>query len=348
MTSLLSIVVPMMNEEGNVAPLFERLGSLADAVRIDYGMSTEIVVNDNCSSDRTMDELRAYAAIHDPQRFRLRIFRFSRNIGFQKSILVGYRKARGDAVVQIDADLQDPPELILDFLARWRAGNKVVYGIRRHRDENLVMQGLRKLFYRLINRFSEDGLPHDAGDFRLIDRAVVDVVCALHDNDPYLRGAIASLGLAQTGVAYDRTDRKRGRSKFDLLLLAKLAIDGITNHTALPLRLASYVAIGVFFAAILLVLYYLAGWFFFQRDMPIGFMTQTLLQLGTVGSLALLFAVQGFYIQRIYNQVKERPLAIIEHHIARPDEIEGGAQAIEVLWVGCDRPGGVPKEELQT
>ena len=339
MKSLLSIVVPMMNEEGNVRTLFERIGPVADEVRSEFGMATEVVVNDNRSTDRTMEELRHYASGHDPARFALRIFRFSRNIGFQKSILVGYRKARGDVVVQIDADLQDPPELILEFLRRWREGYKVIYGIRRHREESIVMHGLRKVFYRMIDHFSTDGLPHDAGDFRLVDRTVVDLVCVLQDHDPYLRGAIASLGFAQTGVPYDRKVRTRGRSKFNFASLFRLAIDGITNHTTLPLRLASYLALGVFASAALLVGYYLTGWLLLEREMPLGFMTQTLLQLGTLGALALLFAVQGFYIQRIYNQVKERPLAIIEERVATPVEGAGPpAEAIEVMWIGDHAP----------
>lgn len=339
MKPLVSIVVPMMNEEGNVANLLERIGPVADAVRTEFGMEVEVVINDNCSTDRTMQELRDFASGHHPARFTLRIFRFSRNIGFQKSILVGYRKARGDAVMQIDADLQDPPELILEFLRQWRAGYRVVYGIRRHREESVVMRGLRKLFYRLIDRLSSDGLPHDAGDFRLIDRAVVDVICLLQDHDPYLRGSIASLGFAQTGVPYDRKTRLRGRSKFNFASLLKLAIDGVTNHTTLPLRAASYLAFGVFATAVVLVGYYLTGWLFLDRELPLGFMTQTLLQLGSVGSLALLFAIQGFYIQRIYNQVKQRPLAIIEESVTAPAEhASSPTPGIEVMWIGEHAP----------
>jgi dolichol-phosphate mannosyltransferase len=193
-------------------------------------------------------------------------------------------------------------------------------------------------FYRLINQLSDDVLPHDAGDFRLLDRQVVDVVCALHDNDPYLRGTIASLGLKQIGVTYDRSSRTHGLSKFGLSQLAKLAIDGITNHTTLPLRLSSYLGLILVAAASVLVCVYLFAWLTSDKPMPLGFMTLALLQLGTMATVSFLFAIQGFYVQRIYNQLKDKPLAIIEHSIQQGSD--GSAAAIEVLWTGNhDRPG---------
>lgn len=346
MTGLVSIIVPTLNEEGNIEPLFKRLTALARQIREEFGMATEIVVNDNCSTDRTLEELKQQADQIDPAVAAVRIFRFSRNIGFQKSILVGYRKSRGDAVAQIDADMQDPPELLLEFLRRWRDGNQIVYGVRRRPEENLAMRTARMAFYRLINRLSEDVLPHDAGDFRLLDRQVVDVVCTLHDNDPYLRGTIASLGLRQFGVVYDRSSRTRGQSKFGLTQLAKLAIDGITNHTTIPLRLASYLALALVVAAGVLVAVYLFAWLTSDQPMPLGFMTLALLQLGTMATVSFLFAIQGFYLQRIYNQVKDKPLAIIEHSISQPSQNIGicGKPSIEILWVGDhSRPDGETK-----
>jgi dolichol-phosphate mannosyltransferase len=334
---LLTIIIPMFNEEGNVEPLFARLIPVAEQIRIRFGMGTEVVVNDNCSTDRTLDELRSYADRHDPELFTLRIFRFSSNIGFQKSILVGYRKAAGDAVAQIDADLQDPPELLINFIEKWREGYHVIYGVRRRREEGFLISSARKFFYQLIDRLSEDALPRNAGDFRLLDRSVVDVICALQDQDPYLRGSIARLGLKQTGIVYDRTSRQHGLSKFGLGQLIKLALDGLTNHTTLPLRLASYLALAVVSLAVGLIGFYVFSWFYAGVPMPVGFMTQTLLQLGTLAALSLLFAIQGFYIQRIYNQLKERPLAIIEHAIIPPQQAGSATPThapIEVLWVG--------------
>jgi polyisoprenyl-phosphate glycosyltransferase len=345
-TGRLSIIIPMFNEEGNVEPLFARLRPLIRQIRTEFGLAPEVIVNDNCSTDRTADELRAYADRHDPQEFDLRVFRFARNIGFQKSILVGYRKARGDAVAQIDADLQDPPELLLDFLRKWREGYKVVYGVRERREEGALMHAVRRLFYRLIDRISDDDLPHDSGDFRLIDRSLVDVICQLHDHDPYLRGLVASLGLRQIGIPYARAARQRGKSKFGFSELVNLAVNGITNHSTVPLRLASYLALVVVAIAALLILYYVAGWIIAGEEIPLGFMTQIVLQLGSLAALSFLIAIQGLYINRIYNQVKERPLAIIEHSVqkgvmadeTRPQE----TSRVEVLWTG--RPGAEEPE----
>jgi glycosyltransferase involved in cell wall biosynthesis len=341
-SDLLSIIVPVYNEQENIEPLFERLGQVACRVRQDFGMMVEVIVNDNHSKDRTFEALRTYAERADPQVFELRIFRFARNVGFQKSILVGYCKARGDAVVQIDADLQDPPELILEFLSKWREGYKVVYGVRRRRHEGIMMQALRRLFYRLIDQISPDDLPYDSGDFRLIDRAMVDVICQLRDHDPYLRGFVATLGLKQIGIPYDRAARQRGTSKFGLAELLKLAIDGIINHSALPLRLASYVALLVVAVGVILILYYFSAWLFSPAQLPLGFITQTLLQLGSLAILSFLIAIQGLYINRIYNQVKDRPLAIIEYCVSKgaaddPISVKVGSK-IEVIWSGKSSP----------
>lgn len=341
MTGLLSIIVPVYNEEGNIEPLFARLRPIVRQIRDEFGLAAEIVVNDNCSTDRTFEELRAYADRHDPQEFDLRIFRFARNIGFQKSILVGYCKARGDAVAQIDADLQDPPELLLDFLRKWREGYKVVYGVRERREESALMNAVRRAFYRFIDRISEDDLPHDSGDFRLIDRCLVDVIRQLQDHDPYLRGMVASLGLRQIGISYARTARQHGKSKFGFSELLNLAVNGITNHSAVPLRVASYLALAVVFVAALLILHYLVGWVLAAERMPLGFMTQLLLQLGSLAALSLLIAIQGLYINRIYNQVKERPLAIIEYSFQKetlPPGQPASEQGIQVLWTGRTEP----------
>jgi polyisoprenyl-phosphate glycosyltransferase len=338
MSKCISIVVPVFNEEENIKPLLESLDTIARHIRDEFNMKVEVIINDNHSTDRTFDMLRACAERHDPLAFDLRLFRFARNIGFQKSILVGYCKARGDVVAQIDADLQDPPELILDFMRKWQEGYKVVYGVRRSRDEGAVMQMLRRQFYRLIDRVSPDELPHDSGDFRLIDRSIVDVICKLRDHDPYLRGFVATLGLKQIGIPYDRKARQRGASKFGLSELAKLAIDGITNHSAFPLRLASYIGLACVLVATALILYYFCAWLFFAGELPLGFLTQTLLQLGSLAALSFLIAIQGLYINRIYNQVKERPLAIIEHSVHKPVAGQPGfaemVNRVEVLWTG--------------
>lgn len=338
MSKLVSIIVPMHNEEGNVAALFARLGPVVADIKEQFGFRVEVIVNDNHSSDQTYATLIRLAEAHDAHAYDLRIFKFAKNIGFQKSILVGYRKARGDAVVQIDADLQDPPELILEFLRQWQKGYRVVYGVRGKRRESLFLRAARKVFYRFIDRISSDDLPHDSGDFRLVDRKLVDVICSLHDYAPYLRGLIASLGCKQIGVPYDRDRRVAGSSNFGMMDLIRLSMDGITNHSSAPLRFSSYFAFLTAIAMALFILFYLYRWMIYDDTIPAGFMTQTLLQLGGVGVLALFFAIQGAYISRIYSQLKEKPLAIVEDRILVEKEKQDREQEsdIEVLWFGTE------------
>jgi len=246
----LSIIVPVYNEEANVEPLYEAVNRVLHPIADRYRW--EFIFTDNCSSDRTFECLDRIAS-RDP---RVRVYRFTRNFGFQRSILTGYRLARGDAAVQIDADLQDPPELIIDFVKLWEAGYEVVYGVRRSRPEPVVLRAMRRIFYRLIAWLSNDDLPVDVGDFRLVDRRVLDLLHLYRDENPYLRGYIASLGYRQVGITYDRAKRERGKTSFGLGSLVKLALDGIVSHSTLPLRLARFVGVALSALAILAIAIY--------------------------------------------------------------------------------------------
>ena len=227
----------------------------------------EFVFTDNHSEDQTFELLTDIAKDDE----RVCVYRFSRNFGFQRSIYTGLMMARGDAAVQIDCDLQDPPALIPEFLALWQKGNKVVYGVRRSRKEGFLITTARKIFYRLIDRISDYHLPRDAGDFRLLDRRVIDELSKHHDRSPYLRGIIARIGFNQVGVLYDRMPRKRGHTKFTLGSLIELAIDGIVSNSVMPLRLAVYIGsfIGIIslVSALGLVIYQL----FINNAWPAGF-----------------------------------------------------------------------------
>src|SRR4051812_291674 len=202
---LITISVPVLNEEGNIDALLDRL-QLVAAANSQYEF--EFVITDNASTDSTFARL-AERAQNEP---RLRVFRFSRNFGFQRSILYNLLQARGAAAIQIDADLQDPPELISAFLERWRQGYKVVYGIRRKRPEGILLAAARKLHYRIVQALSDVDVPVDAGDFRLIDRDVIGRLKEFEDRPPYLRGIIASIGYSQSGIVYDRAARSAGKS----------------------------------------------------------------------------------------------------------------------------------------
>ena len=306
---LLSIVVPVYNEEPNIEPFYQAVVSALQGLSDRY--SLEFIFTDNCSSDGTFDRLKDLAA----RDTRVRIYRFSRNFGFQRSLLTGYRLARGDAAVQIDADLQDSPTLIPEFVRHWEAGYRIVYGIRRSRQESFLINTARRVFYRLLTRISTDALPPDAGDFRLIDRRILDLLHDYHDETPYLRGYIASLGYSQVGIPYDRIERRRGRSSFSFAGLVDLALDGIVNHSVLPLRMASFLGLLLSGGAVLMIGFYFTRWLFSGGEWPAGFATLAILILISLAVNAILLGIIGEYLARIYKQVKPGPLTIVEHRI---------------------------------
>ncbi len=205
---LISIVVPVFNEELNIGPFYETVSRQIEPLSGVYDF--EFVFTDNHSTDATFTLLRELTQRDQ----RVHAYRFSRNFGYQRSIMTGYSRARGDAAIQLDVDLQDPPELIGRFLEEWRGGADVVYGIRTKRQEPWLINIQRVLFYRLIDRLSEEKIPVDAGDFRLISRRVIDLLKSFDDAQPYLRGTIATLGFKQVGIPYNRNARVRGESKF--------------------------------------------------------------------------------------------------------------------------------------
>ena len=311
---LISIVVPVFNEEANIHPFYERIRPLLDALADRFRF--EFVFTDNHSTDRTYPLLVALAARDQ----RIRVFRFSRNFGFQRSILTGYTRCRGDAAIQLDVDLQDPPEMIEQFLARWQGGADVVYGIRTQRAEGWFITQARAVFYRLVDMLSEEKLPVDAGDFRLISRRVIDPLIAYHDANPYLRGTIATLGFEQVGIEYARSARQHGESKFPFSKLMSLALDGILNHSTVPLRFATYFGL----ATSLLTLLMMAGYAFIRLILrapwPAGFTTLAARILGSISINAMLLGIIGEYLGRMYRQVRETPVTIIEAAIDPPPE----------------------------
>jgi glycosyltransferase involved in cell wall biosynthesis len=304
---LISICVPVYREEDNVRPLYDRVKSTMDGLAERYDW--ELIFTDNHSDDSTFERLIALS--HEDKR--VRVIRFSRNFGYQRSILANYNHARGAAAVQLDCDLQDPPELIVEFLRLWEQGYKVVYGVRRARpQESRALVFMRRLFYRLIDLLSEYPLPHDAGDFRLIDRCILDQLRAQSDQQPYLRGLIASMGFNQIGLTYDRVARKQGTSKFNLRQLTGLAIDGILHHSIVPLRIATAIGLTMFAVVILSI-----GYIVFARlmgaDWPAGWAAISVMVLFSIGLNALLLGIIGEYVGRIFKNVKTSPVVIVEN-----------------------------------
>ena len=217
---------------------------------------------------------------------------------------------------QIDCDLQDPPSLILEFVEKWEAGFQVVYGIRKKRKEGWSITQLRALFYHLVNWLSEYPLPQQAGDFRLVARPIIEELKKMEEPYPYIRGMIAGMGFNQTGIPYDRQERKHDESKFNLPRLIGLAVDGILNTSIVPLRVATFTGISVWLLTCLGVLYYLiAGRSMAARNGPSGFATVIIAVLLSLGLNAFFLGIIGEYLGRVYNHVKKRPTVIIEQCI---------------------------------
>lgn len=306
---LISIIIPVYDEEENIQRCYQAATDIMTGLSAAYDY--EILYTDNHSSDRTFELITEIAA-KDPH---VRGLRFSRNVGYQKSIEAGYFQSRGDAAVQLDCDLQDPPELIPEFIKLWEEGNKIVYGIRASRPEGILMHGVRRLFYRLVSALSEDTLPVDAGDFRLVDRCILREMQKLEDCQPYLRGAMANMGFQQIGVPYARHARVHGESKFSLAGYIGIALDGILNHSIVPLRVASYFGFCVSVITLLMLFGYLIGKFLFGSNWPGGFATTTLLLLASLSINALFLGIIGEYLGRIYRQVKRQWPVIIEKSV---------------------------------
>ena len=305
---LISFVVPVLNEEENIPRLYMAVCELM-AEMPEYRW--ELVFTDNHSTDRSFELLRELSEQDDA----VRVIRFSRNFGYQRSILTGLLSSRGDAVVQLDCDLQDSPALVKLFLKHWEEGYHVVYGVRKRRSEGAPITFARKVFYRVVNMLSEHPLPLDAGDFRLIDRRVVDELGRIDDASPYIRGTIATLGFNQLGVPYDRDARKAGESKFRVRQLVGLALDGIFSTSLAPLRLATYASAVIFLLTLIFSTVYVVGRLVSGHEWPAGFATLTILILLSTSANAFFFGIIGEYMGRIFRQVKKVPLTIIEHEL---------------------------------
>ena len=286
----------------------QRLRAVADTHhRYDF----EFLFTDNASTDATFERLAKEARADS----RVRVIRFTRNFGFQMSILTSYLNAKGDAAIQIDADLQDPPELFGEFLAAWEQGYKVVYGIRRSRPENPVLSTARKLFYRGLAKLSSVDLPLDAGDFRLIDRAVIEDLRQVRDEAPYIRGVIAHLGYKQIGIPYDRTERQRGKSKFHLLALIRLAVDGVCGQSTKPLELITLLGTTFSLLSFFGALFYFAWFLLVVRKPPQGFTTIVILILLSTSVQMAFIGLLGEYIGRIFKNTRHIPAPIIDQRI---------------------------------
>jgi glycosyltransferase involved in cell wall biosynthesis len=303
---MISLVIPCHNEAPVLGALYERITGAGASFGEDY----EVVVVDDGSSDGSWEGLKGLHR-RDP---RWKAVRLARNFGHQTAVTAALHHARGDAVIVLDADLQDPPEELHRFLAKWRQGYEVVYAIRRRRKEGVVKRACYKAFYRVLGYLADIPIPYDTGDFCLLDRKVVDLINGMPEHNRFVRGLRAWVGHRQIGVEYERQGRAAGEASYTLSKLVGLALDGILSFSTMPLRIATLVGIAasvfaLLAAAFTLVQRIFADWFrSVGHALPPGFAT-TLIAVFFLGGIQLIcLGVIGEYIGRIYEEVKNRPL----------------------------------------
>ncbi len=305
---LLSIVVPLYNEAANVAPLLERVEAVADRLRAEY--ECEIVVVNDGSTDTTAVEVRREME----RRRHIVLVNLSRNFGHQLAATAGLEIAAGEAVVLMDGDLQDPPELIETFVRKWRQGYDVVYAVRRSRPgESSFKIFTARVFYRIITRLTKISIPLDTGDFRLMSRRVVDALRRSHERHRFLRGMVSWVGFNQTAIEYDRDVRHSGTTKYPLTKMIRFAMDGITSFSDIPLRFASYLGFTVSAVAFVYALVVIAFKLFSLK--PPGYTpgwASTIVAVLFLGGVQLIsLGILGEYLGRVYDEVKGRPLYLI-------------------------------------
>ncbi len=303
MSPEISIIVPCFNEETVLPETARRLRAVCEQ----SARSFEIVYVDDGSRDNTPGILADLQA-SDPH---VRMIRLARNFGHQIAITAGLEHARGNAVVLIDADLQDPPEVILEMIDRWSEGYDVAYGTRRNREgETAFKLNTAKLFYRLINRLADIPIPLDTGDFRLMDRKVVDALLSMPERDRFLRGMVSWVGFKQIPVSYCRAPRFAGETKYPLFRMIRFAVDGILSFSIVPLRLATLIGFGASSLALVGCLWALGVRLLTNRWFP-GWTSVMLAVLFMGGVQLLCLGILGEYLGRIYGETKRRPLYIV-------------------------------------
>jgi dolichol-phosphate mannosyltransferase len=304
-----SIVIPIYNEEENLKILIERLTKVLK----EFTSSYEVIFVNDGSTDNSLSILRSAGK----QDKHICAIDLSRNFGHQTALAAGLAYARGSAIVMMDGDLQDPPELIPQLLERWREGYEVVYAIRAERKENVLKKMAYQIFYRILHALSDITIPLDSGDFGLIDRKVVDLINHMPERTRFLRGLRSWVGFRQIGLAYNRDARFSGKPKYSFSKLLKLAFDGVISFSTAPLRFATAIGFFISFISFILILFYV--YLFFTTPRVPGFTTLIIILLFIGGIQLITVGILGEYIGRIYDETKQRPLFIARETINIPE-----------------------------
>lgn len=308
---LITLIFPIFNEESVIPHLLQRLDTVIAGLTADWGAVEAIFINDG-SRDQSMEMLRAGAAT----RPWARILSFSRNFGHQNAVTAGMEHARGQAVIILDADLQDPPELLPEMLRLWREGWDVVYGVRTERaGETAFKKATASLFYRMLRRLTAVNIPADTGDFRLMDRKVVDSLNRMGEHHRFLRGMGAWVGFRQIGLPYKRDARAAGETKYPFRKMFTLAMDAVCSFSHAPLKAAtnlgvSIAALSILYGIITIIRYFTSG-----RSFQPGWASLVVVLSFLSGVQLITLGMIGEYIGRIYDEVKGRPLYLVAESV---------------------------------
>ena len=309
-----SIIAPCYNEEGNLPELFRRIREIMEQT----GETWELVLINDGSIDRTPEIMRE---LHTTDS-RVHYVDFARNFGHQIAVTAGIDYAQGDAVIIIDADLQDPPELILEMIEKWQEGYEVVYAVRTERKgEGWFKLFTAKLFYRLIYRITDVDIPLDTGDFRLMDRKVVDALKQMKERHRFIRGMTSWVGFKQTGVYYTREERFAGETKYPFRRMFKFALDAVTSFSFFPLQMAMYLGFIIAGLSALGVLGVIIGRLFGNQAF-FGQATTLVMVLFLGGVQLISLGIIGEYLGRIYDEVKGRPMYVVNEAVGFDENVK--------------------------
>lgn len=309
----LSVIVSMYNEEESLPLFFKEIRTVLDKLS---SYSYEIIAVDDGSTDGTFRVLSEYAKEDE----RIKIIKFSRNFGKEYGMMAGLKYCRGRAAVPIDVDLQDPPMLIVDFVKKWEEGYDMIYGIRNDRtSDTLLKRFTAKLFYKIYNLMTRSPIPYNAGDYRLIDRKIIEVILSLKERNIFMKGVFGWTGFKTCGIKYVREKRKAGESKWNYWKLWNFALDGITASTTFPLRIWSYLGTLLSFLGMLYAFYIIVRTMVYGIDVP-GYASLLVFILLLGGIQMIILGILGEYIGRIFIEVKRRPLYIVEEKVNLGDD----------------------------
>lgn len=306
MKKLISFIFPIYNEEGNIDLLYKTILDVFKEVEDRYKFEL-IFVNDG-SYDKSLEMLIAL----NQKDSRAKLVSFSRNFGHQMAITAGIDFAKGDLAIIMDADMQDPPKVALELLKKWEEGYEVVYAQRRNRQDTIFKKYTAYLFYRTLNRLADINIPVDTGDFRLIDRKVIDTIKKFKENNRFMRGLFSYVGFKQAAVLFDRDKRHAGTTKYPFRKMLKFAMDGITNFSTVPLQLITQIGFLISFLSFLGMIYALVMRIFFPELTVSGWTLLIISVLFTGGMTITMNGILGIYIGKIYKEVQNRPLYIVD------------------------------------